>query len=107
MLRDYPYTTVPNQVQRLFRAQQLHDRKQYDARLAASPEARAKMPYTNYLRPIVADGDTGYGVHHSDDTKRLYNEQAWRSVCGHEAHKAVCRIGMSMCATRILSELTV
>ncbi|KZV69727.1 isocitrate lyase and phosphorylmutase [Peniophora sp. CONT] len=58
---DYPYTTVPNQVQRLFRAQQLHDRKQYDARLAASAEARAKLPYTDYLRPIVADGDTGHG----------------------------------------------
>ncbi|VDB86928.1 unnamed protein product [Peniophora sp. CBMAI 1063] len=58
---DYPYTTVPNQVQRLFRAQQLHDRKQYDARLVASPEARAKLPYTDYLRPIIADGDTGHG----------------------------------------------
>ncbi|KAI9511709.1 isocitrate lyase [Russula earlei] len=60
-LGDYPYTTVPNQVHRLFRAQQLHDRKHYDARLEASPQERAKMPYIDYLRPIIADGDTGHG----------------------------------------------
>ncbi|KDN34146.1 hypothetical protein RSAG8_12759, partial [Rhizoctonia solani AG-8 WAC10335] len=33
-LGDYPYTTVPNQVHRLFRAQQLHDRKHYDERMS-------------------------------------------------------------------------
>jgi len=60
-LGDYPYTTVPNQVHRLFRAQQLHDKKHYDARLEASPQERAKMPYIDYLRPIIADGDTGHG----------------------------------------------
>jgi len=56
---DYPYTTVPNQVQRIFKAQQLHDKKHYDARMSATPEAREKMPYVDYLRPIIADGDTG------------------------------------------------
>ncbi|KAF8273026.1 isocitrate lyase and phosphorylmutase [Lactarius quietus] len=60
-LGDYPYTTVPNQVHRLFRAQQLHDRKHYDQRVDASPEERAKMPYIDYLRPIIADADTGHG----------------------------------------------
>ncbi|KAI9570181.1 isocitrate lyase and phosphorylmutase [Boletus coccyginus] len=58
---DYPYTTVPNQVQRIFRAQQLHDRKHYDERMSASPDARANMPYVDYLRPIIADADTGHG----------------------------------------------
>ena len=58
--RDYPYTTVPNQVQRIFRAQQLHDRKHYDERMSTSPDARANMPYVDYLRPIIADADTGY-----------------------------------------------
>ena len=58
---DYPYNTVPNQVQRLFKAQQLHDRKQFDARRALSAQEREKTPYTDYLRPIVADGDTGHG----------------------------------------------
>ena len=57
--RDYPYTTVPNQVQRIFRAQQLHDKKHYDERISASVEARAKMPYVDYLRPIIADADMG------------------------------------------------
>lgn len=56
---DYPYTTVPNQVHRLFRAQQLHDRKHYDERMLASPEARKKMEQIDYLRPIIADADTG------------------------------------------------
>ncbi|KAK0466337.1 isocitrate lyase [Desarmillaria tabescens] len=60
-LGDYPYTTVPNQVHRIFRAQQLHDKKHYDERMTATPEARAKMEYIDYLRPIVADADTGHG----------------------------------------------
>ncbi|KAJ7044949.1 isocitrate lyase [Mycena alexandri] len=60
-LGDYPYTTVPNQVHRIFRAQQLHDKKHYDERMTASPEERAKMKYIDYLRPIVADADTGHG----------------------------------------------
>lgn len=56
---DYPYTTVPNQVHRLFRAQQLHDKKHFDERMTASVEQRAKMEYIDYLRPIIADADTG------------------------------------------------
>ncbi|KAI0347990.1 isocitrate lyase [Trametopsis cervina] len=58
---DYPYTTVPNQVQRIFRAQQLHDKKHYDARISSSPEQRASQPYIDYLRPIIADADMGHG----------------------------------------------
>lgn len=57
---DYPYNTVPNQVQRLFKAQQLHDRKQWDARRKLNKEDRGKTPYIDYMRPIVADGDTGW-----------------------------------------------
>ncbi|KDQ63048.1 hypothetical protein JAAARDRAFT_29050 [Jaapia argillacea MUCL 33604] len=60
-LGDYPYTTVPNQVQRLFKAQLHHDRKHYDERLSSPPEAREKMQYIDYLRPIIADADTGHG----------------------------------------------
>ena len=58
---DYPYTTVPNQVHRIFRAQQLHDKKHYDARMALSAEERASTPYIDYLRPIIADADMGCG----------------------------------------------
>ncbi|KAM6498624.1 isocitrate lyase [Amanita muscaria] len=58
---DYPYTTVPNQVHRIFRAQHLHDRKHYDERMSATPEQRARMEYIDYLKPIIADADTGHG----------------------------------------------
>ncbi|KAL1636392.1 mitochondrial 2-methylisocitrate lyase [Diplodia intermedia] len=58
---DYPYNTVPNQVQRLFKAQQLHDRKNWDNRRKMTKEERATTPYVDYMRPIVADGDTGHG----------------------------------------------
>ncbi|KAJ0424354.1 isocitrate lyase [Aspergillus carlsbadensis] len=58
---DYPYNTVPNQVQRLFKAQQLHDRKHWDARRKLTPEQRKSTPYVDYMRPIIADGDTGHG----------------------------------------------
>ncbi|PHH59635.1 hypothetical protein CDD81_2793 [Ophiocordyceps australis] len=58
---DYPYNTVPNQVHRLAKAQSLHDRKQWDARRQLSPAQRASTPYVDYLRPIIADGDTGHG----------------------------------------------
>ena len=56
---DYPYNTVPNQVQRLFKAQQLHDRKHWDARRRLSASERESTKYIDYLRPIIADGDTG------------------------------------------------
>ncbi|KAJ9666681.1 mitochondrial 2-methylisocitrate lyase [Coniosporium apollinis] len=58
---DYPYNTVPNQVQRLFKAQQMHDRKNWDNRRKMSAEERKSTPYIDYMRPIIADGDTGHG----------------------------------------------
>ena len=57
---DYPYNTVPNQVQRLFKAQQLHDRRHWDVRRCMTADERQATPYIDYLRPIIADGDTGY-----------------------------------------------
>ncbi|KAK1238847.1 hypothetical protein MKX08_005908 [Trichoderma sp. CBMAI-0020] len=58
---DYPYNTVPNQVQRLAKAQSMHDRKQWDTRRKMTAAERSTTPYTDYLRPIIADGDTGHG----------------------------------------------
>lgn len=58
-LADYPYTTVPNQVQRMFKAQLHHDRKHFDERMSKSPAEREKLEYIDYLRPIICDGDTG------------------------------------------------
>ncbi|CAJ1361605.1 unnamed protein product [Effrenium voratum] len=58
---DYPYDTVPNKVDQLFRAQLFHDRKQYEERRRMSPADRAKTPFVDYLNPIIADADTGHG----------------------------------------------
>lgn len=55
-LADYSYLSVPNQVQRLRKAQELHDRKMWDERRVGD---KGKQPWVDYLRPIIADGDTG------------------------------------------------
>lgn len=60
-LADYPYTTVPNKVDQLFRAQDFHARKQREARSWMTREQRAKEPFVDYYRPIIADADTGHG----------------------------------------------
>jgi isocitrate lyase len=58
---DYPYDTVPNKVEQLFSAQRFHDRKQYEDRMRQTPEWRAANKPIDFLRPIVADADTGHG----------------------------------------------
>ncbi|MBE7181001.1 MAG: isocitrate lyase, partial [Terriglobus roseus] len=60
-LADYPMTTVPNKVGHLWYAQLFHDRKQREERLSTPVSARAKLPNIDYLRPIIADADTGHG----------------------------------------------
>merc|ERR1711877_62538 len=60
-LADYPYDTVPNKVQHLFKAQLFHDRKQRHERMTTAEGDRSKLANTDFLRPIVADADTGHG----------------------------------------------
>ncbi|KAI9670497.1 MAG: isocitrate lyase 1 [Caeruleum heppii] len=60
-LADYPMNTVPNKVQHLFMAQLFHDRKQREERITTPKADRAKVANTDFLRPIVADADTGHG----------------------------------------------
>jgi isocitrate lyase len=56
-LADYPYETVPNCVDRLTRAQLLHDKKSW----AEHCKTGGKSEFVDYLRPVIADADTGHG----------------------------------------------
>ena len=60
-LADYPMDTVPNKVQHLFYAQLFHNRKQRHERMSLSKEKRSQLNYTDFMRPIIADADTGHG----------------------------------------------
>merc|ERR1719476_360069 len=52
---DYPYDTVPNKVDQLFKAQLFHDRKQFEERRRMTSDERGKTPVVDYMNPIIAD----------------------------------------------------
>lgn len=52
---------MPRKVDHLFKAQLFHDRKQRQERLSLPPQERLNLAQVDYLRPIIADADTGHG----------------------------------------------
>ena len=58
---DYPSNTVPNKVDHLVRAQLHHDRRQQQERSAALLAGKDPGLAVDYLKPVIADGDTGHG----------------------------------------------
>lgn len=58
---DYPWDTVPKVVAKIVKSQLWHDQRQRQFRLRHAPAQRAELEHWDYLAPVVADGDMGFG----------------------------------------------
>jgi isocitrate lyase len=58
---DYPWDTVPKVVKKVWSSQLWHDQRQRQYRLRHPVAERAELENWDYLAPIVADGDMGFG----------------------------------------------
>ncbi|KAK4494408.1 hypothetical protein PRZ48_014706 [Zasmidium cellare] len=59
---DYPSDLVPSVVKRIFNSQLWHDQRQTQMRLRYSEADRADLECIDYMTPIVADCDMGFGT---------------------------------------------
>lgn len=58
---DYPWDTVPNVVSKIFKSQLWHDQRQRQFRMRHPVEEREGLENWDYLAPLIADGDMGFG----------------------------------------------
>ncbi|KAF9878873.1 hypothetical protein CkaCkLH20_03773 [Colletotrichum karsti] len=59
---DYPADLVPSVVKRIFNTQLFHDQRQTQLRMRYSESDREALECIDYMLPIVADADMGFGT---------------------------------------------
>ncbi|KAF6794613.1 isocitrate lyase [Colletotrichum sojae] len=59
---DYPADLVPSVVKRIFNTQLFHDQRQTQLRMRYGEEDREQLECLDYMLPIVADADMGFGT---------------------------------------------
>ncbi|KAL3232927.1 Isocitrate lyase [Nakaseomyces bracarensis] len=128
-LADYPMDTVPNKVEHLFKAQQFHDRKQWEDRAKAKSqkELDAMGPAIDYLTPIIADADAGHGgltavykltkmfIERGAAGIHMEDQTSTNKKCGHMAGRCVIPVQehinrlvtIRMCADVMNSDLII